>query len=89
MNINYVGANMPCGTLADGSYQGCSGAGTCYTSTGVALSSEMGTCKVPATDDGACDTAVGPGCLSPARCIPSGATGTAGKCTVPSGATCG
>jgi hypothetical protein len=88
-NINYVGADMPCGTLADGSYQGCAGAGTCYTATGVAQSSEMGMCKAPAADDGACDTVVGPGCLSPARCIPSSATSTAGKCTVPVGASCG
>ena len=85
MNINYVAAGMPCGTLVDGSFQGCAGAGTCYTATGFALAREMGTCEAPAPDDGACDTAVGPGCLPPARCIPSGA-GTAGQCTVPAGA---
>lgn len=88
MNINYVAAGMPCGTLADGSFQGCGGAGTCYTATGVAVAAEMGTCKTPAADDGACDTMVGPGCLPPARCIPT-AAGSAGKCTVPAGTTCG
>jgi hypothetical protein len=82
-----VGANMPCGLLPNG-FVGCAGAGTCYTATGVAGSVEMGTCKTPAADNGACDTVLGPGCLPPARCVPT-AAGSAGTCIVPSGASCG
>jgi hypothetical protein len=63
MNIIYVAAGMPCGTLASGSFQGCAGAGSCFTATGIALAAERGTCKAPAADNGACDTAIGPACL--------------------------
>jgi hypothetical protein len=88
MSVNYVGDGMACGTLTGGTFQACAGGGTCYTATGVALSSQMGACKAPAPDNGACDTTLGPGCLAPARCITT-AGGSAGTCTVPSGATCG
>jgi hypothetical protein len=88
MNINHVAAGMPCGLLADGSLQGCGGAGTCYTASGVALAGEKGTCKAPAADNAPCDTVAGPACLPPARCIPGG-TGGAAQCTLPAGATCG
>ena len=87
MTISYVGNGMPCGTLTDGSFVGCSGGGACYTSTGLAGSGEMGTCKAPAADNMPCDTIVGPPCLTPARCIVAG--GTSGTCTVPTGSTCG
>jgi hypothetical protein len=86
--IPFAANGMPCGTLTDGSFAGCAAGGECFTATGPALVSEMGTCKTAAADGMPCDIALGPPCLQPARCITSGG-GTAGVCTVPSGATCG
>jgi hypothetical protein len=87
--ITLVGAGMPCGTLADGTRADCR-AGDCYTATGPANGATMGTCQaaVRETDaDPRCDTALGPGCLPPARCLLTGA-GTAGTCVVPTAALC-
>ena len=58
---------------------GCANGGNCYT--------VSGTCKAAAADGAACDTAAGPPCMTPARCVTSGST--AGTCTVPSGSMCG
>ncbi|HZS38691.1 MAG TPA: hypothetical protein VFF06_17790 [Polyangia bacterium] len=73
--ISYVGDGQPCGVLASGAAAGCAGGGQCIIATG----STMGTCKAPAADGAACDTALGPPCLAPSRCVLSGA-GTAGTC---------
>jgi hypothetical protein len=75
--IAYVGDGQPCGVKADGSSAGCAGGGQCVIPTGMT----MGTCKAPAADGAACDTAAGPPCLTPARCVLSG-TGTAGVCQI-------
>jgi hypothetical protein len=85
--IQYVGDGMPCGLLSASSFVGCSN-GTCYTATGVATGADQGTCKANATDGAGCDTTVGPVCLTPARCVTTGAS-TSGTCTVPDGHTCG
>lgn len=82
----YVGDSLPCGALSATSYAVCL-AGSCYTATGVASATDMGTCKADAADGVACDTTLGPGCLSPARCVLTG-VGTTGICTPPTGATC-
>ena len=52
--ITYVGDGMPCGVLSSTSRAECI-TGGCYTSTGLASSTEMGTCKADAADaaDGA------------------------------------
>jgi hypothetical protein len=84
--ITYVAGGMPCGLVSMDSFVGCLN-GSCYTATGIATGTEQGTCKTTAADGAACDTVLGPGCLSPARCITSG--GTAGTCTVPDGHKCG
>jgi hypothetical protein len=78
-----------CGLLADGSRVGCV-AGNCYTATGTATGSDQGTCKPFAVDGAPCDTAVGPGCMFPARCVGGGAGdgGTAGSCVVPVATLC-
>jgi hypothetical protein len=81
-----VGDGKPCGNQSDGSFVNCA-AGTCYTSTGVVLSGQQGTCKANAPDGAACDVALGPSCVAPARCFVGGA-GTAGVCTVPDGSVC-
>ncbi len=82
-------AGTPCGLLADGSRVGCV-AGDCYTATGLATGADEGTCKPFAADTAACDTAVGPGCMTPARCVVSGGGdgGTAGTCVIPVGTAC-
>src|SRR5579863_3402545 len=82
-------AGTLCGLLADGQYVGCV-AGGCYTTSGVAVGSDQGTCKPFASDNGACDIVVGPGCLLPARCVVSGgdASSTGGTCVVPVASMC-
>jgi len=83
--VSYVANGAACGALATGT--GDCTAGTCYTTAGpfTSTANPTGTCKGFAADGAACDTLVGPGCLSGARCVVSGA-GTAGVCTVPGAA---
>jgi hypothetical protein len=78
-------AGTTCGQLPDGTRVGCA-AGTCMTSTGVATGSDMGTCQPFAGDGQPCDTMLGPGCMSPARCVTT--SGTAGTCVVPTASMC-
>ena len=75
-----------CGALPDGTRVGCV-AGDCYTDSGRASGSDLGTCKPFAADGEACDATVGPGCMAPARCVVS-AGSTAGTCVVPVGSMC-
>jgi hypothetical protein len=78
-------AGTVCGQLPDGSRVGCV-AGTCTTATGVATGSDMGTCQPLAADGQPCDTMLGPGCMSPARCVTT--SGTTGTCIVPTSSMC-
>ena len=90
MPIALVGDGMSCGLLADGSRVDCM-AGDCYTATGAATGSAVGTCKASVVETAAnpaCDTTLGPGCLAPARCVVA-AGGTAGRCVVPVATMCG
>jgi hypothetical protein len=83
ISVNYAGDGMPCGYVAGGVTECASG--TCYSSGGpyfTYVGPSTGTCKAYAADGLACDTAVGPECLSPARCVTSGGA-TTGICTVP------
>jgi hypothetical protein len=82
-------AGTACGQLTDGTRVGCV-AGDCYTTTGRASGSDLGTCKPFANDGDACDTVLGPGCMSPARCVVSGGGdgGTMGTCVVPVATMC-
>ena len=50
--------------------------------------SQTGTCLAPAADGAACDTAAGPGCLYPAKCVPASSGGTAGTCELPGDPSC-
>jgi hypothetical protein len=83
--MTFVAAGAPCGLLAPDSFAACT-AGGCYTAKGLAGAGEMGTCKANAADGAACDTATGPACELPARCVLG--NGTAGVCRVPGGS-CG
>lgn len=85
--IQFVGAGQPCGLLADGSFAQCI-QGDCYGPAGAVTGNGNGTCKTDAADGAGCDTAFGPGCTAPARCVVS-AGSTKGVCTVPNPATCG
>jgi hypothetical protein len=84
--ISYVADGQPCGDPADGTHVECT-AGGCYTSTGAVAAKQTGTCKADAAEGAACDTALGPQCLTPARCVTT--TGSAGACAAPTGASCG
>jgi hypothetical protein len=75
-----VGNGEPCGHLT-ATIVACM-AGTCYTSAGVAVGVQQGTCKAAVMEGAACDSVLGPPCLTPARCVSSGA-GTAGRCALP------
>ncbi len=88
MAITYVGDGAPCGDLSTTSHAECT-AGGCYTSTGPAGSGQTGTCKADTADGTACDIVLGPGCVTPARCVLTGADGSDGTCEIPLGATCG
>jgi hypothetical protein len=81
----YVGDGMPCGTVG-GTFIQCGAAGNCYTSAGLIGTGEAGTCKAAAPDGAACDTVVGPPCLTPARCMTSG--GSSGVCALVDGKVC-
>ncbi len=87
MPIALVGNGMSCGTLADGSRADCI-AGSCNIATGATV----GVCQasvVESAPNPACDTALGPSCLAPARCVVGAGGGTAGTCVVPVATMCG
>jgi hypothetical protein len=82
-NVAYAGDGMPCGYIPSGVTECTSG--TCYSTRGPYFTfagPSTGTCKAFAADGAACDTAAGPECLTPARCVTSGGD-TAGVCVVP------
>ncbi len=84
--VTYAAAGSACGQLPDGTRVGCA-AGGCYTDSGPASGTDMGTCKPFAADGDPCDTSVGPGCLPPARCLATGDS-TAGTCVIPRASLC-
>jgi hypothetical protein len=88
--ITLAAANAPCGNIGAmpiTGYASCEAGGLCVVATAGAA---MGTCMAPAMDGAACnpDPTVGPGCLAPAKCIPTSDAGTAGTCVVPNAQTC-
>ncbi len=78
-----VTAGMTCG-LANGVITRCEAAATCVVPTGMTT----GACVAPAADGAACDSAAGPTCFAPARCVPTATGGTAGTCQLPGSMTC-
>jgi hypothetical protein len=64
----------PCGNAIDGQPAYCEADGACSG----ASATMPGACTAAAADGDPCDTAAGPGCVIPARCIGDG--GTAGTC---------
>jgi hypothetical protein len=86
MAITYVGDGAACGDLSTSSHAECV-AGGCYTATGPAGSGDMGTCKADTADGTACDIVLGPGCITPARCVLNG-DASSGTCEIPLGSNC-
>jgi len=84
--IAYVPAGGACGTLLDGSRAECIDS-DCFTATGPAAATDLGTCVAQTADGAPCDTQLGPLCLAPARCVYTG-TGTSGTCIVPVASMC-
>jgi hypothetical protein len=71
----------------------CGASGTCTATGADAGSSDAGaaaggTCVAAIADGQPCDTASGPSCLAPARCVVSGDGGTAGACALSDPSTC-
>ena len=85
--VNLVGDGQPCGTLADGTTRADCLAGDCYTATGLAQVTDLGTCKKQAADGSPCDTVLGPTCYTGARCV-TAAGSSAGVCTIPDVTSC-
>jgi hypothetical protein len=81
--IKYGPAGSVCGTPDKGmSDNVCTKAAGCY-ATGAGMPAM---CMALGIEGASCDTAAGPGCVSPARCIVSG--GTSGTCMVPDPTMC-
>lgn len=81
-------ANVPvtgeCGTV-DGGVIDCSAGGFCLK----LGNSRSGTCVAPGGDGASCDTAVGPSCKLPARCVLNAVGGTTGTCQTTTPSVCG
>jgi hypothetical protein len=70
-----AGATFACGTI-DGGVIDCSAGAFCQRTGG----SRSGVCVAPASEGVACDTASGPTCSTPSRCVLSSVGGTTGTC---------
>jgi hypothetical protein len=78
VNITYVNAGGNCGAMNKGASDAiCTGGAGCYASQTMGMPAM---CIALGVEGGACDIMVGPGCMSPDRCVVSGG-GTAGTCT--------
>jgi len=84
--ITFAANGAACGVGSDGNLIDCTG-GACYGSSNSINNPMMGTCKADAADGAACDTANGPGCLSPAKCV-TGSGSTAGTCQLADATKC-
>jgi hypothetical protein len=89
--------NNVCGTLTEGKLGDacgfdkttntstiCSGSSFCL----APMTGAAKVCTAPAADGAACDSATGPFCQTPARCIATAAGSTAGTCQLPDPAAC-
>lgn len=80
---SFAAAAAPCGDL-DAGVTDCTGGALCATS-----GDKTGTCLAPAADGTACDSANGPTCLPPARCIGTATDGgVTGTCTLVDPSSC-
>jgi hypothetical protein len=75
-----VPAPQQCGFI-NGVLNACASGAACFGTT-------TQTCVAPAADGTACDTAAGPDCEFPSKCIPPAAGGTAGTCELPGSMSC-
>jgi hypothetical protein len=75
VNLAHVAAGAACG-IVNNVDTACTAGATCQIPTG----QKTGKCVAPAADSAACDSAKGPDCFFPARCIPTAPPGTAGTC---------
>ena len=73
-----------CGVGSDGNFVDCL-AGDCVGFVGGA-NPTPGQCKAKVTEGSACDTQLGPFCLTPSKCVTT--NGTAGTCALPDGNAC-
>jgi hypothetical protein len=87
--IQLAGAGAPCGTV-NLQLAICANAGACVAADGGAGDggTTIDTCVAPAADGDPCDLVAGPTCLSPARCVLTTPSATAGVCEFPSSSQC-
>lgn len=85
--VTFATNGAACGVGSDGTFIDCT-AGVCYGAVIGGPTPMMGTCKADAPDGAACDTANGPGCVAPARCV-TAAGSTGGTCTLSDASKCG
>jgi hypothetical protein len=81
--LGLAGSGGQCGVVADVRTE-CTDGAQCF----IPTNQTVGTCSGPAADGSACNSATGPDCLTPARCIPPGGSGTAGTCQLPGSMSC-
>ncbi len=84
--IMLVAASATCGQIGTPvtAVADCGAGGMCVK----AGASRTGTCVAAAADGAACDSANGPPCLAPAKCVPSSPGATAGTCKMPDATMC-
>ena len=78
-----AGAGQACGFVA-GAEVVCTSASSCWG----AMGTTPGSCLALAMEGQPCDTANGPACMLPGRCVTASATVTSGTCTLPAPASC-
>ena len=81
--VTYADAPDQCGNVGGVSVV-CTNASTCFGASG----QTPGTCAADASDGKPCDTAAGPSCVPPARCVTGGPTMTSGTCRLPDPTMC-
>jgi hypothetical protein len=82
----FAAAGQPCGANVGDQFAACANAATCTPQGGEAGAASV--CVPTASDGAACDLALGPGCLEPARCIVTDDAGTRGTCQFPDTRSC-
>jgi hypothetical protein len=87
MAISYVADGMPCGNLSTTSFAECTGGRMLHEYRNRRDRRDLNL-QGRRDDDAGCDTVLGPGCMTPARCV-SGGDASAGICRVPLGSACG
>ncbi len=86
--VTLANAGATCGAIGGPpttSIADCAAGGMCVKAN---VGDRSGTCVAPAPDGAPCDSALGPPCLTPAKCVPTTPGVTEGTCTLPYQSAC-